>query len=418
MSSSSVEQFDTLADVDDFFDGNEHFQDIENQLNADLAIDSDDIATVGGMTLYLLKRHLIPGWKNGQSMTHGQTLAHYAVKRPSAAAIKLIVDVHHLDIDTMDDSGCTPLMIAVISGEIQCVANLIRGGVDVNKRDSGGFTSLHLAARSGGIGVSAHDTSKFCKIMKLLIDAGANIDALDVRCCSTALHMTCKSGSTKQALLLLRSGANHSILDNEAYTALHRAVTRDENNDLVLILTAYGCLANTSNNVNSTPLHDAFSQCLHPEEMIDTLNLFDTLDMSHRDSDGNTLLHKSARFGDLLHTIMNEHNLYGQNLIDIPNFSGNTPIHHMATTRCQFGQSTPTVVLASMKLLLENGACISTANHCGMTIRDSAKLFNLRDVIAMLDTEVLAQHHQHAFNCICLRAFMRVCKYLQTLLSP
>ncbi|MFZ2492063.1 MAG: ankyrin repeat domain-containing protein [Thermoanaerobaculia bacterium] len=106
------------------------------------------------------------------------------------------------------------LMKAVNSNAIDKVRQLIAEGVDVNELDSGRNAPLVMAAYKG-----------HSEIVKLLLEAGADVGALDPDMKATALHAASYAGRTEAAKLLI---AHHIEIDrqgpNNGYTALHDAI--------------------------------------------------------------------------------------------------------------------------------------------------------------------------------------------------
>lgn len=90
---------------------------------------------------------------------------------------------------------------------------LLKKGTPINIEDYSGYTALHYGARNG------HN-----KICKLLLENGANVNALTRSGQATALHRAATQGHNEIAEFLLKSGANPNIRDADGYTALHRAV--------------------------------------------------------------------------------------------------------------------------------------------------------------------------------------------------
>lgn len=93
------------------------------------------------------------------------------------------------------------------------VDELLRKGTPVNIEDCSGYTALHYGARNG------HN-----KICKLLLENGANVNALTRSGQATALHRAATQGHVVITEFLLKSGADPNIRDADGYTALHRAV--------------------------------------------------------------------------------------------------------------------------------------------------------------------------------------------------
>lgn len=96
------------------------------------------------------------------------------------------------EMNTPDEDGCTPPMLAAQHGNLEALRTIITRGGDVNKMDLLGFTALHHAARNG--------------------------------------HWNCVS-------FLISFGANIWIMDNDMHTALDLAALENRE-DIVKLLDA------------------------------------------------------------------------------------------------------------------------------------------------------------------------------------
>ncbi|XP_063294159.1 ankyrin repeat domain-containing protein 27 [Pelobates fuscus] len=114
-------------------------------------------------------------------------------------------------------------------------------------RDDRGYTPLHIAAICGQV-----------QCIDLLISKGAAVNATDYHG-STPLHLACQKGHQKIALLLLHYKACRDIQDNNGNTALHLACTYGHE-DCVKALVYYdvhSCRIDSGNEKGDTPLHIA-----------------------------------------------------------------------------------------------------------------------------------------------------------------
>ncbi|KAL5561284.1 hypothetical protein UlMin_031031 [Ulmus minor] len=95
-----------------------------------------------------------------------------AAKKADENALKQLIDAgDERDIDAVDPDGRTALLFVSGLGSEPCVKLLAEAGADLNHRDnSGGFTSLHMAAGYVKPGV-----------VKLLVDLGADPELEDDR---------------------------------------------------------------------------------------------------------------------------------------------------------------------------------------------------------------------------------------------
>jgi ankyrin repeat protein len=106
---------------------------------------------------------------------------------------------------------------AAKNGDINLVAALIRQGVDVNGEYVNGTTAIHYA-----IDGDNRTAPNACPIVKMLIDAGADVNAPG--CSYNALHKAAIMGFADCATLLLDHGARIDARGYDGQTALGLAV--------------------------------------------------------------------------------------------------------------------------------------------------------------------------------------------------
>ena len=135
------------------------------------------------------------------------------------------------------------LQNAIYIGKFGLAADLVRQGVDVNLRGPDGLTALMTAA---GFGLSG--------LVKQLLAAGADVNALEPQMGATALHKAAQSGSPEVIGLLLDHGA---FLDQQSPilgdTALIDAVLYKQE-DAVRLLLARGARTAIRNHWQQTAL--------------------------------------------------------------------------------------------------------------------------------------------------------------------
>ena len=143
----------------------------------------------------------------------------------------------------------TMLMKAVTSNDAAKVRELINGGVDVDELDANEDSPLIMAAYKG-----------HTEIVKLLLEAGADVAALDPGMKATALHAAAYAGRTEAARLLVE----HKIdIDRQGpyngYTALHDAIWQN-NVDTARVLIDAGANLTIKSKEGETPLAMAKSK--------------------------------------------------------------------------------------------------------------------------------------------------------------
>ena len=135
------------------------------------------------------------------------------LKAAGAKDLKAIgVFLHsHINIDTCDERGWTPLFIASFNGNLELAKLFIEFGANENMKDHGGFTPLHWAAFNGHANVIKH-----------FVTHNAEINAQSLRGW-TPLMMAALNGHLSACTALLASGAETSLLSSQGWTALQKA---------------------------------------------------------------------------------------------------------------------------------------------------------------------------------------------------
>jgi ankyrin repeat protein len=135
------------------------------------------------------------------------------------------------------------LMDAVNHNAIDEVRTLIRQGVDVNQLDAQQNAPLVIAAYKG-----------YAEIVRMLLEAGADVAAVDPGMKATALHAASYAGRTEAAKLLI---AHKIDIDAQGpyngYTALHDAIWQNRI-DTAKVLIDAGANLNVKSNDGQTPL--------------------------------------------------------------------------------------------------------------------------------------------------------------------
>jgi len=123
----------------------------------------------------------------------------------------------------------------------------LRMGADVRAVNENGATALLVA--------SYQKYTDMSDILKLLLDAGADVNARD-RYKYTSLQWTCLHGQAKAAHLLLSRGADVNIRDEGGRTPLHAACA-SECASIICALLQKGIDVNAQDDYGNTPLHRA-----------------------------------------------------------------------------------------------------------------------------------------------------------------
>lgn len=119
-----------------------------------------------------------------------------------------------------NDKGET-LVEAAQSGDISALQRLTQSSADLNARDSRGRTALLAAVRSGNP-----------EAVRVLLEAGAAVDASGEAMNVTPLLVAAGAGNTEIALILIHVGADPNAVGNNGAGALARAAVSRDAEDL------------------------------------------------------------------------------------------------------------------------------------------------------------------------------------------
>ncbi|KAL4905611.1 hypothetical protein BDW74DRAFT_185125 [Aspergillus multicolor] len=139
-----------------------------------------------------------------------------------------------VQLESRDRRGRTALMAACENGEQHFIAGLLDNSADATATDFEGKSCLHILAQTklSSFDNGRRDMELIVKIMTLLIERGADINATDYHG-NTPFLDAVPSKLRLEAVLLL--GGRPTVADNEGRTALHKitSLPGDEISDLL-----------------------------------------------------------------------------------------------------------------------------------------------------------------------------------------
>ncbi|KAF2072787.1 hypothetical protein CYY_005910 [Polysphondylium violaceum] len=154
----------------------------------------------------------------------GSTALHVASIVDCSEAVDVLIE-RGADYLVVNRYGNSPLHEASIKGNCSAVSAILAkaGGQRenlANLKDKDESTPLHLACNI----VNAQDTGRYLKVIKVLIDAGANVNELDAGK-ATPLHIIACVGEKGTEIMkyLLECGADPTIENQSGWTPLHHA---------------------------------------------------------------------------------------------------------------------------------------------------------------------------------------------------
>ncbi|MDR1303215.1 MAG: ankyrin repeat domain-containing protein [Puniceicoccales bacterium] len=182
---------------------------------------------------------------------NGMTALHLAAENNSLNRIRTLLNVAGINVNVAvvegPFKGYTALHLAAGKGHVEVVKLLLDAGADVNALDEEDCAALHLAAMKGHAEV----------VRALLRAPGADANATDAYG-RTALHLAAEKGCREVVRVLLRAGINVNAMvangPKRGWTALHYAASSGILEAIEEVLGAPGINANVMDNRGRTPL--------------------------------------------------------------------------------------------------------------------------------------------------------------------
>ncbi|CAB0038616.1 unnamed protein product [Trichogramma brassicae] len=357
------------------------------------------------MAELLLRNGANPNLANGYGLTPLHILN---MRHNTSDLVKMFFDVNDelnqtLRVDALNDLGDAPLHLALLHGKLMMIQLLLEHDADPNLANAEGSTPLHLISL---VDEGDRMAELLFRINKRKYRQGktslVRVDFQNEWNGITPLHYALQRGKKNIARLLLRNGANSNLESGKGLTPLRIIINFHEGYSEELA----NVLLETSKEVNrpvqvdepdrsgNTPLYYALQR--GNEHMIKWLvkNGAGPVHGDKPDQLGNTPLHHALQRGNVgttkmllkhgadpnsankkgltpLHMIINHHKRNSDylakilletckefnRLVDKPDNSGNTPLHHAL----QRGN------ICMIKWLLKNGADPNLANKKGLT---------------------------------------------------
>ncbi|NXI42311.1 ZDH13 Palmitoyltransferase, partial [Galbula dea] len=223
-----------------------------------------------------------------------------------AADVPVLLGPHPV----VEDPSTCDIVTATQYGMVERCKELVEAGYDVRQPDKENVTLLHWAA-----------INNRQELVKYYISKGAVVDQLGGDLNSTPLHWAIRQGHLPMVILLLKCGADPSLIDGEGFSSIHLAVLF-QHMPIVAYLIAKGQSIDTTDLNGQTPLMLSAEKVIGPEptrfllKFNPSLNAVDNVQK-------NTALHWAIAAGntsavDLL--------LEAGAGLDIKNVKGETPL--------------------------------------------------------------------------------------------
>ncbi|KAM3067595.1 hypothetical protein ACMFMG_000090 [Clarireedia jacksonii] len=173
-----------------------------------------------------------------RSLPAGREELMNAIRQRDPRKVEALIKCEEFQLDQMSESGDTALVLASRWGSKEVIKCLLAHGADPNQRDQDGCTPLFAAA-------GRHSAS--LDIVKLLVDGGADVNAVAGGLKCTPLHCAAQMASNFSILqFLLSRGATTELRNSHGLTPLYIAA-RQHCVVSVKLLLEYGAVVDSSN---------------------------------------------------------------------------------------------------------------------------------------------------------------------------
>ena len=300
--------------------------------------------------------------------TKNYTALHYAVQEKHADVVQVLFDAG-ADIETKNDEGRSPLLLASISGELTTVKMLVEAGADVRVTDTGRYTCLILAVCDGRT-----DTVRY-----LLSLPEVDLNHQD-RDNYTALHIAVHFKHADVVQVLIDAGADIETKNDKGHSPLHVASILGELKAMTMLVKAGADVRATEAN-RATCLIPA--ACFGHTDTVRYLAGLPEVDLNHQENRNNTALHYAVerKHADVVEVLIGA----GAD-IETKNDEGHSPLHVASIS----GE------LKAMKMLVEAGADVRATDADRDTCLILAACGGYTDTVRYLAglTEVDLNHQQ------------------------
>lgn len=146
-----------------------------------------------------------------------------SVENKDDDALSLFLSIG-IPVDSCDERGWTPLMMASFNGSQAMAELLIRSGANVHARDYAGYGPMHWAAFNG-----------YRNVVKLLLSKHAEVNARSQHGWTPLLQAATR-GHLDACIVLIAGGAQVNMSSNDGWTPLHKACANGHTDIVRLLL--------------------------------------------------------------------------------------------------------------------------------------------------------------------------------------
>jgi ankyrin repeat protein len=302
-------------------------------------------------------------------------------KVESLESMALLIEYGHADIDLPQDDGLTPLLCLLRRSQVGGIIKFLEYGPDCNATTEVGDGALHIAMR-----LSVVDPA----VVGALLRSGANPNLRNASGLTPLLTLRIANSQSLEVLsLLLDAGADIDAVDGNGQSLLFRMISnrafltaRDTHRDLKELLER-GASKFVRDSTGRTLLHEAVKYELLGTQHVDAagsrvsrLSFLRSLGLDQHavDSQGNNLLHEAAlRQQNLQPTRGPSVVLLWEELLSIGldleqgNNLGQRPLHVLCSNKIDLQPFMTSDPMAAIDLVISRSRNLDIADNSGLT---------------------------------------------------
>ncbi|KAK6339219.1 hypothetical protein TWF718_008641 [Orbilia javanica] len=292
---------------------------------------------------------------NTSTNDYGRTPLMLAARNGHETVVEILLGTLHVNIDVRDVEGRTAMAHAVSEGHQRILELLIDAGADVNAVDNDAETTLRMAVLGSHLNIA-----------DFLVKNGADVNAIN-NAGEAAIHIAVEKGYQETIDLLIKNGANVNVKSKAGSVALQVAAANGYREIVGLLLRSRADV-NAKGPEGVTALQKAAEKGY--QEIVDLL-IRNKADVNTKDREGVTALQAAAEngYGEIV-------NLLIQNGGDVTaiNWMSTTALHHAA----EKGHK------GIVDMLLHHGANVNNREKGGRTALQKAAFNGHREIVETL----------------------------------
>jgi len=144
---------------------------------------------------------------------YGLTQLNYSAWMGMTSSVNRMLSMKGIEVESRDNFGNTPLIVASASGNVEIVEILLKHGAKIEGRNNSDASPLYIACQNGQL-----------LVVDFLLYKGANLEAKTIKGW-TSLHTACRQGHYPVVSILINKGAKLDASTISGGMPLHMAAS-------------------------------------------------------------------------------------------------------------------------------------------------------------------------------------------------